>query len=281
MIVQFFPGGGSDLLGRLLAQKLSEQMAVSVAVVNKPEANGHIAAEFVARAPADGYTLLFQTSAIAISPALYAKLHYDVTNDLAPVALTGGTPQVLIAHPSVHVNTVAEFVAYGKANSGKLTYASTGMGNVTHLGVVMLLQANGFDAVHVPYKGGGAAVLAVVRGSVQFAMQTPGTIGPHIKDKRVKALAVTALQRSAALPDVPTLNERLMPRFQISAWQGMMVPAKTRRPSSLDSTRKSSRRCAMRMFAPGSPSWIRYALARQLQNIGSISSPRSSAGAKR
>jgi tripartite-type tricarboxylate transporter receptor subunit TctC len=227
MVAQFPAGGGADLLSRVLAQKLTEQLGVPVAVVNKPGANGNIAAEQVAHALPDGYTLLSQTSAIVISPALYEKLAYDVTKDLAPVTLTGVTPMVLIVHPSVPANSIAEFISYAKANAGKLAYASNGLGNVTHLAAVMFTQAIGIDAVHVPYKGAAPSVMAVAGGSVQFAIQTPGAIGAYLKDKRVKALAVTTLQRLGALPDVPTLNETVLPKFEITTWQGMMVPAKT------------------------------------------------------
>ena len=227
IVVQFSAGGGSDLLSRVLAQQLTVQMGVPVTVINKAGANGNIAGEMVARAPADGYTVLSQTSAIAISPALYSKLGYDVTKDLAAVTQTGITPFVLITHPSVPAMTVAEFIGYAKANPGKLAYASNGLGNIGHLGTVMFMQASGTSALHVPYKGAADSVTAVTGGSVQFSLQTPGAIGAFLKDRRIKALAVTSLKRSVALPDVPTLSETVIPNFEVTTWQGMMVPANT------------------------------------------------------
>lgn len=231
LVLPFEPGGGSDLLARILAQKLGEQTGVSVIVANKPGANGNIAAETVVRATADGHTLLFHTSAIALTPALSSKPGYDVLKDLAPLALTGSSPLVLITHPSVPANTIAEFIRHARATPGKLAYASAGYGNITHLAAFMILRENGIEAVHVPYKGGAPAAQAVAGGSVQFTTQTPSAVRPFVEDKRVRALAVTTLRRSTVLPEVPTLSETAMPNFEIATWQGMMAPAKT--PSAI------------------------------------------------
>jgi len=227
MISPFDAGGGSDLLSRVLAQKMSEQMSVPVLVENKPGANANIAAEFVVRAPADGYTLLFHTAGLALNPALYANMSYDPLKDLAPVALTGTSPLVVAVHPSVPANTIGEFIAYAKANPGKLSYASAGQGNITHLAAFLILQANGADGVQVPYKGGAPAVASVAGGFTQFTTQTPATVAPLAKSGKVKALAVTTLTRTPSLPDVPTLNETIMPKFEVSTWQAVMVNAKT------------------------------------------------------
>ena len=227
MVIAFPPGGPTDLVARILAQKLSEQMGQPVVVDNKPGANGNIAAEYVAKAPADGYTVFYNTSAIALSPALYKKLSYDVRTEFSPVALTAVIPLVLAVHPSLPVNTVQEFIAYAKANPDKLTYGSAGNGNVTHLGAFMVLQNQGLSAVHAPYKGSAPALTDLVGGQTQFTTDTVNSALPFIRDKRLKALAVTSLKRSAVLPDVPTLNETVMPGFEVGAWQGMLVPIKT------------------------------------------------------
>jgi tripartite-type tricarboxylate transporter receptor subunit TctC len=227
MVIAFPPGGPTDLVARVLAQKLSEQMGQSVVVDNKPGANGNIAAELVAKAPADGYTVFYNTSAIALSPALYKKLSYDVRTDFAPVALTAVIPLVLAVHPGLPVNSVQEFLAYVKANPDKLTYGSAGNGNITHLGAFMMLQDKGLSAVHAPYKGSAPALTDLVGGQTQFTTDTINSSLPFIKDKRLKALAVTSLKRTSVLPEVPTLNETVMPGFEVGAWQGMLVPAKT------------------------------------------------------
>ncbi len=227
MVIAFPPGGPTDLVARVLAQKLSEQMGQSVVVDNKPGANGNIAAELVAKAPADGYTVFYNTSAIALSPALYKKLSYDVRTEFAPVALTAVIPLVLAVHPSLPVNTVQEFLAHVKANPDKLTYGSAGNGNITHLGAFMMLQDKGLSAVHAPYKGSAPALTDLVGGQTQFTTDTINSSLPFIKDKRLKALAVTSLKRTSVLPDVPTLNETVMPGFEVGAWQGLLVPAKT------------------------------------------------------
>ena len=227
MVIAFPPGGPTDLVARVLAQKLTEQMGQQVVVDNKPGANGNIAAELVAKAPADGYTVFYNTSAVALSPALYKKLNYDVRADFAPVALTAVIPLVLAVHPSVPANTVGEFIAHVKANPGKLSYGSAGNGNITHLGAFLLLQSQGLNAVHVPYKGSAPALTDAVAGQTQFLTDTINSALPFIREKRLKALAVTSLQRSPVLPEVPTLAESGLRGFEVGAWQGLMVPART------------------------------------------------------
>lgn len=227
LVIAFPPGGPTDLVARVLAQKLTEQMGQSVVVDNKPGANGNIAADLVAKAPSDGYTLFYNTSAVALSPALYKKMSYDVRADFAPVALTAVIPLVLAVHPSLPVNTVQEFVQYAKANPDKLSYGSAGNGNITHLGAYLILQDKGLTAVHAPYKGSAPALTDLVAGQTQFTTDTINSALPFIKEKRLRALAVTSLKRTSVLPDVPTLNETIMPGFEVGAWQGVLVPAKT------------------------------------------------------
>jgi tripartite-type tricarboxylate transporter receptor subunit TctC len=230
MIVPFPPGGPTDLVARVIAQKMSESMGQSVVIDNRGGANGNLGAMLAVRAVADGYTMLYNTSSITLSPALYKSLSYDVKRDLAPVALTAVVPLALVVGPNVPSNTVSEFIAYAKANPGKLSYGSAGNGNVTHLGAFQFVRANGIDAVHIPYKGSAPADVDLVGGQIQFMTDTVNSVMPFVRDKRLKMLAVTTPKRMSLFPDVPTLAESGMPGFEVGAWQGVMVPANTPKP---------------------------------------------------
>ncbi|SFQ40029.1 Tripartite-type tricarboxylate transporter, receptor component TctC [Variovorax sp. OK605] len=227
MVVPFPPGGPTDLVARVLAQKLGEQMGQSILVDNRGGANGNIGAQVVAKAPADGYTILYNTSSITLSPALYKSVSYDVQKDFAPVALVAVVPLALVVHPSVPANNVKEFVAYAKAHPGKLSYGSAGNGNVTHLGAFQFVQANGIEATHVPYKGSAPADVDLVGNQIQFMTDTVNSVMGFVRDKRLKMLAVTTGKRMSLFPGVPTLAESGMPGFEVGAWQGVMVPAGT------------------------------------------------------
>ena len=227
LLVPFPPGGPTDLVARVLAKKMSEQMSQSIVIDNKPGANGNIAAVAAAKAPADGYTVLYNTSSITLSPALYKNLAYDVQRDLAPVALTAVVPLALVVNPGVPVNNVREFIAYAKANPGKLSYGSAGNGNVTHLAAFQLVRHHDIDATHVPYRGSAPADVDLVAGQIQFMTDTINSVMPFVKDKRLKLLAMTTSQRMSLFPEVPTLGETVMPGFEAGAWQGIMVPANT------------------------------------------------------
>ena len=227
LLVPFPPGGPTDLVARVLAKKMSEQMGQSIVIDNKPGANGNSAAVAAAKAPADGYTVLYNTSSITLSPALYKNLAYDVQRDLAPVALTAVVPLALVVNPGVPVNNVREFIAYAKANPGKLSYGSAGNGNVTHLAAFQLVRHHDIDATHVPYRGSAPADVDLVAGQIQFMTDTINSVMPFVKDKRLKLLAVTTSQRMSLFPEVPTLGETVMPGFEAGAWQGIMVPANT------------------------------------------------------
>jgi tripartite-type tricarboxylate transporter receptor subunit TctC len=227
LLVPFPPGGPTDLVARVLAKKMSEQMGQSIVIDNKPGANGNIAAVAAAKAPADGYTVLYNTSSITLSPALYKNLAYDVQRDLAPVALTAVVPLALVVNPGVPVNNVREFIAYAKANPGKLSYGSAGNGNVTHLAAFQLVRHHDIDATHVPYRGSAPADVDLVAGQIQFMTDTINSVMPFLKEKRLKLLAVTTSQRMSLFPDVPTLSETVMPGFEAGAWQGIMVPVNT------------------------------------------------------
>ncbi len=227
MVIPFPPGGPTDLVARLLAQKMTAQMGQSVVVDNKPGANGNIGGLFVSKAPADGYTLLYNTSSITLSPALYKSMQYDVLRDLAPVALTAVVPLALVLNPAVAANSVQDFVAYAKGNPGRLSYGSAGNGNVTHLAAYQFVRAQGIEATHVPYRGSAPADVDLVAGQIQFMTDTINSVMPFVKDKRLKLLAVTTARRMSLFPDVPTLAETVMPGFEAGAWQGVMVPSGT------------------------------------------------------
>jgi tripartite-type tricarboxylate transporter receptor subunit TctC len=227
LVVPFPPGGPTDLVARVLAQKMTEQMGQTIVIDNKPGANGNIAAGMVSKAAPDGYTVLYNTSSITLSPALYKSLSYDVQKHLAPVALTAVVPLGLVVHPALPVNNVREFIAYAKANPGRLSYGSAGNGNVTHLAAFQLVASQGITATHVPYKGSAPADVDLVAGQIQFMTDTINSVMPFVKDKKLKLLAMTTAKRVSLFPDTPTLAETVMPGFEAGAWQGMMVPAGT------------------------------------------------------
>lgn len=226
LVVGFAPGAIADAASRLLGQKLAGQMNAAVVVENRTGANGNIAAEYVARSKPNGYTLLFNTMTIVLGPAAGQRTGYDILKDLVPVARAVYAPNLIALHPAVPANSLAEFLGYVRASSGKVSYSSAGTGSPSHLGMVLLLQAYNLTAVHVPYKGAGPALLDVAGGHVQFTMAGLTGVLPLLKDKRVKVVAITSLQRSALLPDVPALAES-MPGFEMVVWLGVMAPADT------------------------------------------------------
>lgn len=230
MIVAFPPGGPTDIVARVLAQKISEQLGQPVLVDNKPGAGGNIGAEAAARSAPDGYTLFYNTSAITIAPALYSKINYDVLKDFAAVSSTAAVPMVLMVHPSMPTKTVKEFLDHAKANPGKLNYGSTGTGTITHLASEALAAHVGLKVQHIPYKGSAPNIADLAAGSTQFTIDTLNSSMPFIRDNRVRALAVTTMRRSALLPDLPTLNETALPGMEMSAWQGIVVPTGTPAP---------------------------------------------------
>jgi tripartite-type tricarboxylate transporter receptor subunit TctC len=230
LIVPFPPGGPTDLVARVLAQTMSGQMGQQIIVDNRGGANGNIGSAAVAKAAPDGYTVLYNTSSITLSPALYKSLPYDVQRDLAPVGLTATVPLALVINPAIPANNVKEFIAYAKANPGKLSYGSAGNGNITHLGAFQFLQANGIQAVHIPYKGSAPADADLVGGQIQFMTDTINSVAGFVREKRLRLLAVTTTKRTSLFPDTPTMAESGLPGFDVSAWQGLMVPANTPEP---------------------------------------------------
>ncbi len=228
LLLAFPPGGPTDINARIFAQKLGESMNQQVVVDNKPGAGGNIAAAEAAKSAPDGYTIFYNTSAISIAPSLYSKLNYDVAKDFAPVALTATVPLVLVINPAIPAKSVKEFVAFAKANPAKMNYGSSGSGTITHLAGALFTAQMGLTMQHIPYKGSAPALVDVAGGQTQMMIDTINTILPYVKDNRLRALAIAIQRRSAALPDVPTLEEAAnLPGFEMSAWQGIVVPSGT------------------------------------------------------
>ncbi len=227
LVVPFAPGGSADLVARVLAQKLGEQMPTGVLVENRAGANMNIGADYVAKSTPDGYTALYNTSNMIFNISMYASLPYDAFRDFAPVALTATVPQVLVLNPSLPATNLQEFIAYSRSQAGRLNYASVGVGAISHLTTVLFLNSHKITALHIPYTGSPQAYADLIGGRTQFYFATVASAAPFLKDNRVRAIAVTSLDRSRALPDVPTLNESGMPKFEATSWQGMLVPGKT------------------------------------------------------
>jgi tripartite-type tricarboxylate transporter receptor subunit TctC len=226
LIVGFAPGGSTDIVGRIIAQRLSERLGQTVNVDNKAGAGGTLGADATAKAPPDGYTLtLGTTSTHAIAPGAYSKLPYDPVADFAQISLVAITPYLLVVNPQVKANNLAEFVALAKGQSGKLNYASAGNGTATHLAMEMLKDAAKIDLVHIPYKGNAPADLAIVGGEVQAVFGSMPALLQNTKANKVRPLAVGTLVRSPALPDVPTVAEQGYPGFEAALWLGIMGPA--------------------------------------------------------
>ena len=229
IIVPYPPGGGTDVIARTLAQKMTEVMGQPVLVDNRPGANGIIGSDAVAKAAPDGYTALITLATHVINPALYAKLPYG-PDDHAPVTVLAEYPFVITVHPSLPVKTVKDFIAFAKARPGQLTYASSGNGSGPHLGMELFKNMAGIDVIHVPYKGAGQAMTDLLSGQVPIFLNNFLAGAQMIKAGRLRALAVTSAKRSNAVPDIPTVAEAGLPGYAVSGWYGMMVPAATPTP---------------------------------------------------
>ena len=227
VLVAFTAGGTTDILTRAVSQKLSERLKQQFIVDNKPGGGGNIGTELAARATPDGYTLIVNSvGPIAVNPSLYKKLNINPLVDLVPIVKIADVPNVLVVHPSVPASTLDEFITYMKANPGKLNYGSTGIGTSSHLSGFMLTQRTGADTVHVPYKGADA-LNDLLTGRVQFMFATIPSVIQHIQVGKLRALAVTSVQRSRALPDVPTVAEKTFPGFEAGSWFGFFAPKGT------------------------------------------------------
>jgi len=229
LILPFPPGGGTDILGRLIGEQLTVRLGQPVVQENRGGAGGNLGAEAVARAAPDGYTLLLAAPTLAISPTLYPKLAYDPLKDLAPIALVATVPNVMVTHPSVPARTLQEFIALAKRRPGELNFGSGGAGTSNHLGGELFNMVAGVKLVHVPYKGVNLAMQDVLAGNVQLVFIGIPAAAPHIRAGKLRALAVVAPQRSSALPDVPTAAEAGLPGFEVTTWYGVLAPAGTPR----------------------------------------------------
>ena len=231
LLVPFTPGGGTDILARIVGAKMSESVGQQVVVDNRPGANTLIATEIVARAAPDGYTLILQTNNLAANPTLYrGKMTFDTLKDLAAVSLVAGNPHVLVVNPAVPAKTLREYVALAKEKPGTLTFASAGSGTVNHLSGELLKMLAGIDLVHVPYKGSGSVMPDLLGGHVNSLFAAMPTVTGHIRAGRLRALAVTTPQRFRGLPDVATIAEAGYPGYDFSSWFGVLAPAATPQP---------------------------------------------------
>jgi tripartite-type tricarboxylate transporter receptor subunit TctC len=225
LIVAFPPGGSTDIVARLVGQKLSERVGQQVVVDNRGGAGGTIGTEMAARAPADGYTLTMgTTSTHVIAPAIFPDVKYDPVKDFAPITLVASTPYLLVVHPGVKAKTLKEFIALVKSQPGKLNYASAGSGTTTQIAMEMLKLAAGIDIVHVPFKGNGPAGTATMGGQVQALFGSMPAVLPHARAGRLHPIAVGTGKRSSALPEVPTVAESGFPGFEVSLWLGFFAP---------------------------------------------------------
>ena len=227
MLVGFPPGGPTDVVARIVSEKVASQVGQRIVIDNRPGAAGNIAVEIMTKSNPDGHTLLYSSNAIALSPGLYSKLGYDPNKDLAPVTEIGAGCLIFVVHPSLPVKSVQEFVDYAKARPGQLNYASSGAGTSTHLAAVLFSQRTGIQAQHVPYKGTAPSLVDMIAGRTQFLMGAVLTAVPHVKEGRLRALAVTGSKRIQSLPELRTLEESGLPGLVVTTWQGIFAPAGT------------------------------------------------------
>lgn len=228
LVVPFPAGSTTDLVGRILSDELAKSLGQNVVVDNRGGAGGTIGTEAVARAAPDGYTLLMGTIGThSINPAVYAKINYDPIADFAPIIQFGTAPNVLVVNPSLPVKSLKELVAYVRANPGKVNYGSSGNGTSNHLSGAMFAARNGLQTTHIPYRGGAQAITDLLRGETQFMFYHYLPLLPHIKEGKLRAIAITSASRIDALPDVPVMKEVGMDDFEVSAWFGVWAPAKT------------------------------------------------------
>lgn len=230
LILPFPPGGGTDILGRILAQKLGEELGQQVIAENRPGAGGNVGAEYTVRQPADGYTIVLCSPSISISPSLYKKLNYDPAKDLAPISLVASIPNLLVVHPSVPAKTLQEFVALARKNKGKLNFGSGGAGTTNDLGARYFIAENKLDIAMIPHKGANQAQTALLSGEVDVLVIGTAAAAPFVKAGKLRALAALGDKRDAEVPNVPTVAEAGMPWFKVDTWYGVLAPAATPAP---------------------------------------------------
>jgi len=228
MIVNFPPGGGTDVTARIIQPGWNKELGQSIVIENRGGAAGAVGAEIAARATPDGYTLLWTLSSHTTNPSLYAKLSFDADKDFAPITLGANAPQIIVATNAIGVNTVADLIAYAKANPAKVTYASPGVGSPGHLAGELFKQQAGVNLLHVPYKGAGPAIPDVISGNVLLMMSSMSAAMAHVRAGKMRAIGVTSLKRSAGAPEVPSIAEGL-PGFELPSWFGLLAPAGTPR----------------------------------------------------
>ena len=233
VVVPFAPGGGTDIVARILGQQLSQKLGQSFVIENRPAGSGIVGADLVAKAPADGYTLLFAFSSLSSSAKLFSHLPYDPIRDFAPVALATTSPLLAVVPASLPAKNVAEFISHAKAHPGKLNYGSSGPGSSPHLATELFLSMTGTQMAHIAYKGIAPAITALLADEVQFSL-VPIAVGmPHVRSGKLRALGVAGRTRSSAAPELPTIAESGLPGFEVIGWWGVLAPAKTPR-SAID-----------------------------------------------
>src|SRR5258706_1112324 len=231
MVVGFPPGGGTDVVARILQPRLTELLGQTIVIDNRPGATGTVAAGQVAKATPDGYTIMMgHVSVNAIAPSLFANLPYDVNRDFAPIALAASVPHLVVVHPSLPVTTLKELVAYLKAQPGKLTYPSAGNGSMPHLAGEVFQAMAGVKMVHVPYKGSGQSMQDLLGGQHLVAFDTMPASAPHVRSGKLRAVAVSTAQRVPSFPEVPTAEEAGVPGYVVTTWYGLFAPAGTPTP---------------------------------------------------
>ena len=227
MIVPFAAGGGTDIVARTMAPKLSEVFGQSFVVENRAGANANIGMDLAAKSPADGYTLSFTSSSLAINPSLYKKLTYDPVKDFAPITLATLIPFILVTHPSVPVNTLRQLVTFAAARPRQLSYASSGAGNATHLSMALFERMAKLELVHVPYKGTGQGIIDLMGGHVQLMFGSIPSTMPQVRAGKLRLLAISSAKRSAVLPNTPTVAESGVAGYELTSWYGALAPAGT------------------------------------------------------
>ncbi|CAM4418936.1 Argininosuccinate lyase [Bordetella pseudohinzii] len=230
IVVPFAPGGATDIMSRLVAERLTAKIGQPVIVENKPGGGTMIASDYVARAEHDGYTLLMAASSLGIAPSIYAKVNYDPIKDFAPISQVASVVHVLEVHPSVPAKTVGELIAYLKANPGKVSYGSVGTGSSTHMEAELFNSMAGVQMAHIPYKGSAPALNDLVAGRIQVMFDAWASSGPFVKDGRLRALAVTTAQPSASVPELATMSASGLPGYSAMPWLGLVAPAATPKP---------------------------------------------------
>ena len=281
IVVPSSPGGGLDFTARAVGQQLTAAWGQSVVIDNRAGAGGTIGPDLVAKAPPDGYTLLIVSASFAVNPSVYPKLPYDSVKDFAPIVQATTQPQVLVVHPSLPARSVKELVAIAKAKPGQLNYSSPGGGTLSQLAFELFKSAAGIDVVHVPYKGAGLSVAAIISGETQASTGSSVTMQPHIKSGKLRALAMTGPKRSAAMPEVPTMTEQGLPGASISGWFAFLAPPRTPRAIVDRLNAEISRilqTAEMRELlaregsepAPGTPEQLGKHIASEIQRLGKI-----------